>query len=82
MLAAVARASMVLRGPGQHGLAGAGHVLDEHVPLAQQGHHQQLDLRSLADDDRFDVADDAVSELGYGSLWHGSPAHNSWHIPA
>ncbi len=77
-------------GPGQHGLAGAGHVLDEHVSLAEQGHHQQFDLLSFADDDGFDVADDAVSELGDGS--HGNllitllkarhACHNFLRLPA
>ena len=37
-------------GPGQHGLADARHVLDQHVPLAQQRHQQQVDDVALADD--------------------------------
>ena len=37
--------------PGQHGLADARHVLDEHVALAQHGHQHQLHHVGLADDD-------------------------------
>ena len=41
----------------QHGLAGAGHVLDQDVPAAEERDDAQLDLRLLADDDRADAGE-------------------------
>ena len=40
---------------GQRRLADAGHVFDQHVAVAEQGHQQQLDHAILADDDLADV---------------------------
>ena len=37
-------------GARQHRLAGARHILDQDVPLAEQRHQQELDLRALPDD--------------------------------
>ena len=54
MLAARARASRVLPTPG--------HVLDQDVPLGQQGHDGQLDDLGLAQDDRPDVLQQAIDE--------------------
>jgi hypothetical protein len=41
--------------PRQHGLADAGGVLDEQVPLADEGDYRQLHRLCLADHDLFDV---------------------------
>ena len=47
---------------GQHGLADARDILDEHVPFAQQRREDQLDRLTLPDDDFFDVADHAIGK--------------------
>ncbi len=49
-------------GPGQQGLAHPGDVLDQDVPLGQQGDHGQLDDFGLAEDDRSDVVEEPVQE--------------------
>ena len=54
----------------QHRLAGAGHVLDEQVPLAQQGHERQPDLAVLAHDDALDVGGDSLAGLLDHGHWH------------
>ena len=41
---------------GEHGLADAGHVLDQQVALGEQGDERQPDLAVLAADDPLDVA--------------------------
>ena len=43
------------QGAGQGRLAGAGHVLDQHMSLAKHGDQQKLDHLVLADDDLADV---------------------------
>ena len=55
---------------GEHGLAGAGHVLDQQVALAQQRHEREAHLGVLADDDPLDVGDDLIGRLRDGH-WHG-----------
>ncbi len=45
---------------GQHRLANTRHVLDQHVPLTQQGNHHQLDGPFPADNNSVDVAHDPV----------------------
>ena len=40
---------------GKHSLADAGHILQQHVPIAQQGHQQEFDHIALADDHTFDI---------------------------
>ena len=40
---------------GEHGLADARHVLEQHVAFAQQRDQQQVDDVALADDDALDV---------------------------
>jgi hypothetical protein len=47
-------------GPGQHRLAGAGHVLEEDVALAQDGDERQAHDLGLALDDCLDVLDDGL----------------------
>ncbi len=54
----------------EHGLAGAGHVLDQEVAAAEQGDEGQLDLGVLADDHSFDVRDNPVA--GFLDLGHGA----------
>ena len=54
------------QGPRQHGLAGAGHIFQQHMAAAQQRHHGQFDHRALADDDALDVFDQSLN------LLHGS----------
>ena len=51
-------------GTGQHGLADARHVLDQHVALAQRGYQEQLCHLPFADDDPPDVF---VQPVGGGS---------------
>jgi len=48
---------------GQDRLAGAGHVLDQQVPAAQEGDQREADLVMLADDDALDVGEDLVARL-------------------
>ena len=48
---------------GEDRLAGPGHVLDEEVAAAQQGHQGEADLVVLADDDALDVGEDLVAGL-------------------
>ena len=43
------------QGTGQGRLAGAGHILDQHVSLAKHGDQQKLDHLVLADDDLADI---------------------------
>ncbi len=50
-------------GLGQDSLAGAGHVLDQQVALAQQRHESQADLVVLAHDDALNVGDDLLARL-------------------
>ena len=45
---------------GQHGLADARHVLDQHMAPAEQRDERQLHLAVLADDHLLDIGDDAV----------------------
>ena len=45
-----------------------GHVLDQEVAAAQQGHQGEADLVVLADDDAFDVGEDLVA--GFLDLGH------------
>ena len=47
-------------GLGQAGLADAGHVLDEEVPLGDQAEQRELDDLGLALDHLLDVADDLL----------------------
>ena len=49
---------------GQERLAHPGHVLDEQVPLGEQGQHDQVHHRPLALDDTLDVGGDRVETLG------------------
>ena len=58
-------------GPGQHRLAGAGHVLEEDVALAEDGHQGEPHDVGLALDDRLDVLDD---RLEGGREGHGVDA--------
>ena len=46
--------------PGEHGLRGAGHVLEQHVAPAHQRGEDELDLLSLAVDDGLDVVQEAI----------------------
>ncbi len=39
----------------QHRLADARHVLDQDVSLAQQGHHDELDLAAFSNDHALDI---------------------------
>ena len=55
-------------GLGEHGLAGARHVLDQEVAAAQQGHQGEADLVVLAHDDALDVGEDLVA--GFLDLRH------------
>jgi hypothetical protein len=48
---------------GQHRLADAGHVLDQDVALAQQGHERHADLDVLPDDHALDAGDHALRGL-------------------
>ena len=50
-------------GPREHGLAGAGHVLEEQMAFAQERDHHQFDHVALADDDLLDVVGDGRAEL-------------------
>ena len=50
------------------GLAGARHVLDQQVALAQQRHERETHLGVLADDDLLDVGDDLFGDWSPGSL--------------
>ena len=59
-LRAIALASTVLPVPG--------HVLDEQVSATEEGHEGQADFVMLADDDAFDVGQDAVA--GFLDLGH------------
>ena len=52
-------------GLGEGGLADAGHVFDEHVPLAEQGHEHQLDLVELAHDHPQDAALHVAGKHGH-----------------
>ena len=59
---------------GEHGLAGARHVLDEQVAATQQGDQGQTDFVVLADDDALDVGEDPVAgllDLGHQPLSRG-----------
>ena len=53
--------------PGEHGLRGAGHVLEQDVPVARERGQDELDLVALPVDDRLDVVDEPVGDLT-GSL--------------
>ena len=48
---------------GQRRLAGAGDVVDEQVPLAEQAHQGEGDLVVLALDDLFDVLEQGVEPV-------------------
>jgi hypothetical protein len=50
--------------PRQHGLADAGHVLDEQVALGYQADDGELDDLALPADDRLDVVDEPLAPLG------------------
>ena len=50
-------------GPGQHRLAGARHVFDQHVSFTEQGNRDQFDGLPLADDHALDVVDHGLGEL-------------------
>ena len=45
----------------EHGLAGAGHVLDQEVAATEQRDEREADFVMLADDDAFDIRDDAFA---------------------
>src|SRR4029078_3033338 len=61
---------------GEHRLAGARHVLDQQMALAQERDEREADLIVLADDDPLDVGDDSVAGLLDG--WHsGSPQRSN-----
>ena len=49
--------------PGQHGLTGAGNVLEENVAFAQDGDQGEANDLVLALEDRLDVLDDLVEVL-------------------
>jgi len=65
--------------PRQRGLAGAGHVLQQHVALAQQRDQQQIDDRRLADDHAPDIDTYVVGSLLGGNDvtgdGHSDPPH-------
>ena len=48
--------------PGQQGLAHSGHVLDQDVPLGQQGDDGQPDDLGLAEDHQADVLHQSIGE--------------------
>ena len=48
---------------GEHGLAGAGHVLDQEVAAAQQRDESEADFVVLADDHALDVGEDLLAGL-------------------
>ena len=52
-------------GAGQHGLAHAGHVLNQHVAFAQQCQDREADLFVLANDDLAHVGQDAFRKCLY-----------------
>jgi hypothetical protein len=62
--AAVAALDRVGQGPGQLGLAGAGVVLEQQVPLGQQAGQRQAHGPLLAAHGHLDVADQLVEGLG------------------
>src|SRR6202165_772775 len=68
--AATQRAGERLR---QHGLAHAGHVLDEDVAAAQQCNDAEFDLRRFADEHTADVVDDPGTERLDRSVVHLHP---------
>ena len=47
---------------GKHRLADAGHILQQHVPIAQQRYQQQLDHIALADDHTLDIIADLAGK--------------------
>ena len=49
--------------PGEHGLRGAGHVLEEHVASACERGEDELDLLVLATDDRLQVRQEAGGDV-------------------
>ncbi len=61
-------------GLGEHGLAGAGHVLDQQVALAEQRHEREAHLLVLAHDDALDVGDDLFAGFLDGHRRPSSPA--------
>ena len=58
------------QGFGQHGFAGAGDVLQQHVAAAAEGCQQQLDLLLLAHDDLADIFLDCRKNLGSTLQFH------------
>ena len=72
--ASEAAAQAARDGLGQHGLAGARHVLDEQVALAEQGDEREAHLVVLADDDALDVGDDLLAGFLDGHRRPSSPA--------
>ena len=46
------------QGTRQHGFAGAGHILQQHMPATEERDDSQLDDRPFADDDLLDVRDE------------------------
>ena len=64
---------------GQHGLAHAGYILEQHMPLAEEGRQQALDRRVLAQDHTLHVVAEAARQNRYihgalGSLSRGRVA--------
>ena len=50
------------QGPGQQRLAHAGHVLDQDVPLGEQGDDGEPDDVGLAQDDQADILHQAIGQ--------------------
>src|SRR5581483_1151289 len=53
--------------PCEHGLRGTGHVLEQRVAAAHERRDDELDLLSLAVDDRFDVVEEALRDQRCGT---------------
>ena len=73
-LNAVERAADARRqSPGQHRFGDPRNILEQHVALAEQGHHRLDDFLPLADHDLFDAGDDALGRAGH--IGHRSGFH-------